>query len=161
MTLNVHGHTQDSEQEKEQRYWAIYYVYLAVGGWLSYTPSVEHIVGWTTCCLSVLVLFRLRHAYVEKIPGSPRDTYSHSGGAWEWGYWEHGTVTTDPVPLKQKWRGQEMTSYIGFEGEMWEACLAGLHGHRQTECPEGSHQLLVELGAKSTAHLCTHMSQVA
>ena len=25
----------------------------------------------------------LRHAYVEKIPGSPCDTYSHSGRAWE------------------------------------------------------------------------------
>ena len=30
--------------------------------------------------------FRLRHAYVEKIPGSPRNTYSRSGRAWEWGY---------------------------------------------------------------------------
>ena len=35
---------------------------------------------------SVFVLFWLRHAYVQKIPGSPRDTYSRSGRAWERGY---------------------------------------------------------------------------
>ena len=44
--------------------------------------SVERIVGWTT---RSFILFRLRHAYIEEIPGYPRDTYSHSGGAWEWG----------------------------------------------------------------------------
>ena len=38
------------------------------------------------CCLSVLVLFWLRYAYVVKIPGSPRDIYSRSGRAWERGY---------------------------------------------------------------------------
>ena len=46
------------------------------------------IVGWTTRkrCLSVFVLFWLRHAYVRKIPGSPRDKYSRSRRAWERGY---------------------------------------------------------------------------
>ena len=46
------------------------------------------IVGWKTVKTLpfCLVLFRLRHVYVEKIPGSPRDTYSHSERAWERGY---------------------------------------------------------------------------
>ena len=50
------------------------------------------VIGWTTRkrCLSVFVLFWLCHAYVRKIPGSPRDTYSHSGRAWEWGYYSMG-----------------------------------------------------------------------
>ena len=48
---------------------------------------VRACVGWlknVQKCHSVLVLFQLHHAYVEKIP--PRDTYSRSGRAWEWGY---------------------------------------------------------------------------
>ena len=53
----------------------------------------EHwsVVGWTTRkrCLSVFVLFCWRHAYVQKIPGSPHDTYSRSGRAWERGYPDH------------------------------------------------------------------------
>ena len=46
------------------------------------------VVGWTMCTTlpSVFVLFWLHHAYVEKIPGSPRDTNSRSGRAWERGY---------------------------------------------------------------------------
>ena len=46
------------------------------------------VLGWTTRkrCFSVFVLFWLRHAYVRKIPGSPRDTYSRSGRAWERSY---------------------------------------------------------------------------
>ena len=46
------------------------------------------VVGWTTRkrCLSVFVLFWLRHAYVWKIPGSPCDKYSRSRRAWERGY---------------------------------------------------------------------------
>ena len=37
-------------------------------------------------CLSVLVLFRLCYAYVEKVPGSSCDTHSRSGRAWKRGY---------------------------------------------------------------------------
>ena len=45
------------------------------------------IFGWTTPKLLLFCFgpIWLRHAYIEKIPGSPRDTYSHSGRAWEWG----------------------------------------------------------------------------
>ena len=51
-------------------------MYLAVGGRISYTPNVERIVCWTMCklCHSVLktlFLFRLHHAHMRKIPGSP------------------------------------------------------------------------------------------
>ena len=38
------------------------------------------------CYLSVLVPSQLHHAYVEKILGSPCDTYSRSGRASERGY---------------------------------------------------------------------------
>ena len=55
----MRGHTQNSEQEKEQRYRATYYTYLAIGHRISYTPSDEAqlVEQHTKCCLSVLVLF--------------------------------------------------------------------------------------------------------
>ena len=34
-----------SEQQEEQRYEVTYHTYLASGGRLSYTPSVERVVG--------------------------------------------------------------------------------------------------------------------
>ena len=45
-------------------------------------------VGWKTrkTLPFCLVLFCWHHAYVQKIPGSPRDTYSRSRRAWERGY---------------------------------------------------------------------------
>ena len=45
------------------------------------------IIGWTTRKMLpfCLVLFWLCHAYIEKIPGSPHDTYSRSRRAWERG----------------------------------------------------------------------------
>ena len=47
--LIVRGHTRRLRTPKERRHWATYhtYVYLANGGKISYTPSVEGIVGWT------------------------------------------------------------------------------------------------------------------
>jgi len=44
-------------------------------------------VGWKTRKMLpfCLVLFCWRHAYVWKIPGSPRDKYSRSRRAWERG----------------------------------------------------------------------------
>jgi len=57
--------------------------------WALNIIRTEHwsIVGWTTrkTLPFCLVLFWLRHAYMEKIPGSPRDTYLRSGRAWERG----------------------------------------------------------------------------
>ena len=47
------------------------------------------VVSWQRakhCLWSVFVLFWLRHAYIQKIPGSPCDTYLRSGRAWERGY---------------------------------------------------------------------------
>ena len=45
--LIVRGHTHRLRTQKERRHWATYhtYVYLANGGRISYTPSVEGIVG--------------------------------------------------------------------------------------------------------------------
>ena len=37
---------QDPEQHKEPTYQVTYHSYLSSGEWLSYTPSVEHAVGW-------------------------------------------------------------------------------------------------------------------
>ena len=64
---------------------ATYYMYLAIGGRISYTPSVEHIVGWTMhktlpFCPKTLDLFWLHHAHMRKgtYQGLPTYTYLHS-----------------------------------------------------------------------------------
>ena len=59
------------EQRKEPRYQVTYNMYLASGRRLSYTPSVECVVGLKYAKRSLLVLqnfaiFRLRHAHVRK-----------------------------------------------------------------------------------------------
>ena len=59
------------EQRKEPRYQVTYHTYLASGRRLSYTPSVERVVGLKYAKRSLLVLqnfaiFRLRHAHVRK-----------------------------------------------------------------------------------------------
>ena len=61
----------DPEQRKEPRYQVTYHTYLASGRRLSYTPSVECVVGLKYAKSSLLVLqnfaiFRLRHAHVRK-----------------------------------------------------------------------------------------------
>ena len=38
-----------SEQQEELRYQVTYHMYLASGGRLLYTPSIELVVGWTVC----------------------------------------------------------------------------------------------------------------
>ena len=65
------------EQEKEPRYQVTYSTYLATGGRLSYTPSVECVIGWRYVKHSLLTLqISPFYDYVmltwEKIPGSPR-----------------------------------------------------------------------------------------
>ena len=59
------------EQRKEPRYQVTYHTYLASGRRLSYTPSVERVVGLKYTKRTLLVLqnftiFRLRHAHVRK-----------------------------------------------------------------------------------------------
>ena len=59
------------EQRKEPRYQVTYHTYLASGRRLSYTRSVERVVGLKYAKRSLLVLqnfaiFRLRHAHVRK-----------------------------------------------------------------------------------------------
>ena len=59
------------EQRKEPRYQVTYHTYLASGRRLSYTPSVERVVGLKYAKRSLLVLqnfaiFRLCHAHVRK-----------------------------------------------------------------------------------------------
>ena len=64
--LIVCGHTQDLEQEKEQRQRATCYMYLVIGGRISYTPSVEWIAGCTMCkmlpfCFSPILITSCLH----------------------------------------------------------------------------------------------------
>ena len=75
----------DSEQEKERRYWATYYTYLAIGHQISYTPSIERIVELNNVQNIAFLLWSIMSCLCRKIPGFPRDTYSHSGRAWERG----------------------------------------------------------------------------
>ena len=59
------------EQQKEPRYQVTYYTYVASGGQLTYTPSVELAVGWRYAKCSLLILqifaiFVLRRAHMRK-----------------------------------------------------------------------------------------------
>ena len=59
------------ERRKEPRYQVTYHTYLASGRRLSYTPSVERVVGLKYAKSSLLALqnfaiFRLHHAHVRK-----------------------------------------------------------------------------------------------
>ena len=59
------------EQRKEPRYQVTYHTYLASGRQLSYTPSIERVVGLKYVKRSLLVvqnfaIFRLRHTHVRK-----------------------------------------------------------------------------------------------
>jgi len=36
-----------SEQQEELRYQVTYHMYVASGGWLLHTPSIEFVFGWT------------------------------------------------------------------------------------------------------------------
>ena len=58
----------DLEQRKEPRYQLTYHTYLASRGRLSYTPSVERVVGlkYVKRRLQNFTIFRLRHAHVRK-----------------------------------------------------------------------------------------------
>jgi len=83
------------EQQKEPRYKVAYHTYLASGRRLSYTLSVEHVVGWKYVKRSLLVwqIFAtcwLRHAHVRKDTRLSLLFHTVSdgklGGAWERGY---------------------------------------------------------------------------
>ena len=72
-------------------------MYLAIGRRTSYTPSVEaYLIERAKRCLSVLVLFRLHHAYAERIPGSLARCIS--GRAWERGYYKNSLKATE-IPV--------------------------------------------------------------
>ena len=57
-----------SEQQEELRIQVTYHMYLASLGQLSYTPSVELVVGWTICetFLNFLAICQLCHAHVRR-----------------------------------------------------------------------------------------------
>ena len=59
------------EQRSKPRYQVTYHMYLASGRWLSYTPSVEHVVGWkymkrSMLALQIFTIFQLCHAHMRK-----------------------------------------------------------------------------------------------
>ena len=59
-------------------------MYLTIGRRISYTRALKR--SWLNNTQNVAFLFWSYFDYVmQKIPGSPRDTYSHSGRAWECG----------------------------------------------------------------------------
>lgn len=80
------------EQQKQPRYQATYHIYLASERQLSYTPSVECVVGWTIRLLVLQnsVIFWLLHAHRRK--DTKLSQLSHTTGdrklgeAWEQGY---------------------------------------------------------------------------
>ena len=84
--LIVCGHTRDSEQEKEQKQQATYFMYLAIEGRISYTLSIEH--GWTTCktlpfcSVPVLIKSCLRRKATRL---SPHIHIRFPGLDWVWG----------------------------------------------------------------------------
>ena len=69
--LIVCGPTRPRTAKRPKMYKVSYLMYLAIGGQLSYTPSVKLIVGWKYVKCSLLVLqifaiFWLRHAHMRK-----------------------------------------------------------------------------------------------
>ena len=62
----MRGRTQDSEQEKERKYIAANLLHVSsYQDWISYTPSIERIVGWTMHKM-LPFCFSPINAYVEK-----------------------------------------------------------------------------------------------
>ena len=75
------------EQEKEPMYQVTYHTYLASGGRLSYTPSIERVVGWRYVKRILLILqispfFDYVMLTWEKIPGSPHFSVLQATESW-------------------------------------------------------------------------------
>ena len=67
----------------------LHHSYLASGGWLSYTPSVEHVVGWTIYTkhrLIVLTIFAIFYYIVLTWVLFFALQVMKAGGAGEWGH---------------------------------------------------------------------------
>ena len=106
------------EQRKEPRYKVAYHTYIASGKWLSYTLSVEHIVGWkyAKCSMLVRQIFTtcwLRHAHVRKdtrlSPLFRTASDRKLGGAWERGY-----VSSLISLSKDLWMGCSKWQFLGY-----------------------------------------------
>ena len=71
------------EQQKELRYQVAYHTYLASGRQLSYTPNVEHVVGWKYAKRSLFGKFSDCIMFMwEKIPGSPHFSALQAMESW-------------------------------------------------------------------------------
>ena len=110
-------------------------MYLASGGLISYTPSIECIIGWTTHkhCLSVLIslfLFQLRHAHVRKGTRLSSHVFPFwSEETWEqdYMYWSykprpnqpHASASMDHFQYCARWRKNLVTFWCAtlFNGD--------------------------------------------
>ena len=117
------GIPEDLEQEKEGR--ATYYTYLAIGGRVSYIPSVECKVCWITCktlpfCFKNLSYFDYTILTWEKIPGSPRVYIFAFWGAWERGYANGSRQQLEASLIKYiQWNNYDF--HQGLHLHMWQS----------------------------------------